>query len=67
MRRGIPVTVMDELRERRDLLVLGQEGEALLAGVCGREWRAIEVGESDPEAMLGGCRRPEHEWSTGCR
>ena len=61
------MTFMDELRERRDLLGLAQEGEALLADVCGREWPAIEVGESDPSAaMLGGCRRPEHEWSTGC-
>jgi hypothetical protein len=61
------VTVMDELRERRDLLGLAQEGEALLADVCGRERRSIEVGESDLNAaMMGGCRRPEHEGSTGC-
>jgi hypothetical protein len=58
---------MNELRERRDLLGLAQEGEGLLADVCGREWRAIEVGESHPSAaMLAGCRRPEHEGSIGC-
>jgi hypothetical protein len=53
------VTVMNELRERRDLLGLAQEREALLAEVCGREWRAIEVGESHPSAAkLAGWRRP---------
>ena len=61
------MTVMNELRGRRDLLGLAQKGEALLADVCGREWRAIEVGESDASAaMRGGFRRPEHEGSAGC-
>ena len=61
------MTVIEEIRERRDLLGLAQVGEALLADVCGRERRAIEVGESDASAaMRGGCWRPEHEGGTGC-
>ena len=61
------MTVVDEIRARRELLGMTQQQAAARAGVPEREWRAIEVGESDASAaMLGGCRRPEHEWSTGC-
>jgi hypothetical protein len=64
------VRAMNELREWRDLLGPARKDEAPLAGLCKREWCAIEVGESQPIAvMLGeGTGRPprEHEGSTRC-
>jgi hypothetical protein len=64
------VRVMNELREWRDLLGLARKDEAPLAGLCKREWCAIEVGESQPIAvMLGeaiGHPPGEHEGSTRC-
>ena len=61
---------MNELRERRDPMGLARKDEAPLADLCEREWRAIEVGESHPTAvMLARRRRPaarEYEGSTRC-
>jgi hypothetical protein len=64
------VRVMNELREWRDLLGLARNDVAPLAGLCKREWCAIDVGASQPIAvMLGeGAGQPprEHEGSTRC-
>jgi DNA-binding XRE family transcriptional regulator len=43
----------------RELLGLTQKDAALLAQVSEREWRAIEVGKSDPTATVLACATRE--------